>query len=443
MNTRSLTEQLADWLLAEQVRGMPASALAWAEYYLLDWLGSALAGRVTEPGKALIGYAQAQPAGACSLIGGSGSASAETAALVNGGLSHIVEMDDLDRTSVTHPGTVIIPAALAIAQREGRGGRDLLHAIVAGYEVGIRIGEAVGRKHYFHFHNTATCGIFGSTAAAGWLLGLSREQLVWALGNAGTMAAGLWEFNTDGDMSKHLHAGMAAANGIRAADLAALNFTGARHILEGQRGFFAGMAADATPDMVVAGLGEGYKIGSVSIKPHASCRHTHPAIDAALMVRPQINGRPITRVEIDSYQAALDLCDNPDPQRPYAAKFSLHYCVASALLNGSAGLVDFSPDAIQKPNIRALLQQTQVQVAPDLEQRYPVQWPAHVRVTLADGAVYEAEVLDPKGDPENALNDAEMESKFRQLAEYGGADPNKWLAWLDRLHSADIVALPK
>lgn len=441
MNTRSLTEQLADWLLAEQKQDMPANVLASAEYYLLDWLGSALAGCVTGPGQALIAYAKGQPVGRCSLIGVNDSGSAETAALVNGGLSHIVEMDDLDRTSVTHPGTVIIPAALAVAQREGRSGRDLLHAIVAGYEVGIRIGEAVGRKHYFHFHNTATCGIFGSTAAAGWLLGLSREQLVWALGNAGTMASGLWQFNAEGDMSKHLHAGMAAANGVRAADLAALNFTGARHILEGERGFFAGMAPDATPDLVVAGLGEGYKIGMVSIKPHASCRHTHPAIDAALMVREQLNGSSITRVEIDSYQAALDLCDNDNPQTPYAAKFSLHYCVASALLHGSAGLVDFTPDAMQKSQIQALLRQTSVQVAPDLDDLYPVQWPARVRATAADGNIYEAEVLDPKGDPENALNSVEMEQKFRQLAEYGGADADKWLAWLDRLHSMESVSL--
>ena len=441
-NPPSLTERLADWLLAEQEHEMSSALLAQAQYYLLDWLGSALAGRNTDPGKALIRYARTQPDDVCPLIGGDGSGCAETAALVNGGLGHIVEMDDLDRASVTHPATVIMPAALAIAERQGSSGRELLQAIVAGYEVGIRIGASVGRRHYFHFHNTATCGIFGAAAAAGWLLDLSREQFVWALGNAGTMAAGLWQFNADGAMSKHLHAGMAAANGIRAADLATHGFTGARHILEGERGFFAGLAASADPEVVVAGLGNGYKIGGVSIKPHASCRHTHPAIDAALRVRQQLDGRSIVAVGIDSYQAALDLCDNADPQSSYAAKFSLQYCVVAALIDGQVGLGGFSATAIQRPEVRTLLPRTQVRASPDLNKLYPIQWPARVRVDLDDGEIIEVEVLEPKGDPGNALDASELESKFRALAGFGCADADKWLAWLDRLQAVARVRLP-
>jgi len=215
MSSQTLTEQLADQLITWRAEGLPDSTREAASYYFTDWLGSAIAGSVTVPGQMLLDYAASQPHGGCTVVEAENSVSAEVAALVNGGLSHIVEMDDLDRTSVLHPATVVIPAAVAIAEREEASGHALLDAITIGYEIAIRVGEAVGKEHYRYFHNTGTCGIFGAAAAVGWLLDLSAEQFVWAFGNAGTQAAGLWQFNTDGDMSKHLHAGMAASHGLR------------------------------------------------------------------------------------------------------------------------------------------------------------------------------------------------------------------------------------
>ena len=434
----SLTEQLAGWLVKQREQKLSDELLEISSGYVLDWLGSALAGHTTEPGRILLDYALAQPAGPARIVGSDLGRAAEVAALVNGGLSHIVEMNDLDRGSVLHPGAVVIPAALAVAEREQASGPAFLAAMIAGYEVAIRIGEAVGKQHYFYFHNTTTCGVFGAAAAAGQLLGLSAEQLVWALGNAGTQAAGLWEFNREGAMSKHLHAGRAAASGILAADLAARGFSGARFILEGERGFFAATAPDASPERVTAGLYEAsslLKICGVSIKPHASCRHTHPVIDAALAIRPQINNRAIERIELETYQAALDLCDNPDPQTPYAAKFSLHYCVASALRRGSAGLADFTPEAIVEPQVRALLPQIIAKVASDIEAGYPAEWATRLRIILADETSLETTIRNPKGDPENALSRSQLETKFRQLAGYGGqADRVEyWLAWIRAL----------
>ena len=441
-----MTEKLAKWLIEQRRPGLAEAVLPVAQAYVLDWLGSALAGTATEPGRILIDYAGAAGSGPCQIIGTGLSGSAETAALVNGGLSHIVEMDDLDRGSVLHPAAVVIPAALAVAERAGASGPDFLQAVVAGYEVAIRIGQAVGKRHYRYFHNTATCGIFGAAAAAGWLLGLDEKQLVWAWGNAGTQAAGLWQFNHEGDMSKHLHAGMAAANGVRAADLARRNFSGARHILEGERGFFAATAPEANPDLVIAALDQpGYKIGGVSIKPYPSCRHTHPAIDAALAIRARLAGGRIKDCRIDTYQAALDLCDNPDPQTPYAAKFSLHYCVSSALIRGQVGLADFDSSAIAQPAIRQLLARTTVNHHADFERRYPAQWPARVTVTLADGTALTEQVLHPTGDPENNLDQAALRAKFGQLAAYGGhaEATTAWLAWLDELLSAPVLAVPQ
>ena len=417
----SLTEQLSAFLVATQTTDIPPSVVDDAKYFTLDWLGSAIAGTRTEPGRMLLDYAASQTGQGATVIGLGEQRNADLAALTNGGLSHIVEMDDLHRASVLHPGTVVIPAALALAEREGRSGRDFLTAVVLGYEVAIRIGEAVGKSHYQIWHNTATCGVFGAAAAAGWLLDLSTDQMVWALGNAGTMSAGLWEFLADGAMSKHLHAGQAASSGLLAADLARRGFTGARHILEGERGLFAATSSDARPERVTQGLAPGmteYKITGVSVKPHASCRHTHPAIDAALALRQGHDLAPerIERVEVETYGAALALCDNPAPETPYAAKFSLQYCVACALVRGRAGLADFEPVALEDEAIGRLLPRVRVGLDKGLDMCYPQEWPARVRVLTADEEALEALVRTPKGDPENPLSWAELEAKFRDLA---------------------------
>jgi len=416
----SLTEQLSAFLVATQSTDIPDPVINDAKYYTLDWLGSAIAGTVTEPGRMLLAYAASQAGQGATVIGLGQERNAGLAALTNGGLSHIVEMDDLDRASVVHPAAPVIPTALAMAEREGRSGLDFLAAVVLGYEVAIRIGEAVGRSHYRFWHNTATCGVFGAAAAAGWLLGLDAEQMVWALGNAGTMSAGLWEFIADGAMSKHLHAGRAASSGLLAADLARRGFTGARRILEGERGFFAATSSDARPELVTQGLVPGmaaYKISGVSIKPYPSCRHTHPAIDAALALHQEHVPVPdqIARIEVETYQAALNLIDNPNPTHSYAAKFSLQYCVACALARGRVGLDDFRSEVLGDEAVRGLMARMSVGLSEELDEHYPQEWPARVRVALADGRQFAQLVKVPRGDPENPLTQAELEGKFRLL----------------------------
>ncbi len=416
----SLTEQLANFLVVAQPMDRTPEVVDAAKYYTLDWLGSAMAGTITTPGRLFLDRAASQGSGSATVLGLAGKRSAEVAALTNGALSHIVEMDDLHRASLVHPGAVVIPAALAMAEELGSSGPDLLTAIVLGYEVAIRVGEAVGASHYRVWHNTATCGIFGSTAAAGRLLGLDTEQMTWALGSAGTMAGGLWEFNTDGAMSKPLHAGRAASGGVLAADLAQRGLTGARHILEGGRGFFAATSQDANPMHVVDGLSsdmDEYRISGVSIKPHASCRHTHPAIDAALQLRGRLGSdvEQIAQVRVETYQAAMALTDNPTADHPQAAKFSVQYCVASALLRGRVGLGEFTPESVADPQLRPLVERVQVVHSPALEARYPEAWPARVSVTLHNGQAMVEQVDYPKGDPENPLSWDEIERKFRQM----------------------------
>lgn len=444
----TLSEQLADWQLARRGDGFGAADREAARLLVLDWLGSALAGLGTDTGRIFLEYARQQPAGRVTLLGLDEGRSVEVAALCNGAVSHIVEMDDVERASVTHPGAVVVPAALAMAERTGASGRDLLCAVVAGYEIMVRVGTALGPEHYYHFHNTATAGAFGAAAAAGWLLNLDRERLVWALGNAGTQAAGLWQFNEEGALTKPLHPGRAAANGVLAATLSRLGLTGARRIMEGERGFFAGLAPRGEPLKVVEHLGEpgeSLRVHAISIKPHASCRHTHAPIDAAIALHAQLASvDDIETVSVDTYRAALTLCDKPDPHSAPDAKFSLQYCVATALRHGRVGLTQFDPAALSDPTVRALLGRVSVTVDPAREAAYPATWSAGVTVRLRDGRTVQATQERPKGDPENPLSAAELTDKFRQLAAYGSLDASQTgqaLQWLQDLDSTQSLTM--
>ena len=412
----SVSERLAEFVCATRAEALSRELLDSAAGYVLDLLGCAIAGLPSRQGQALLQHAEQQPADLVSTLGLREGRSPQVAALHNGAVSHITEMDDVDRASVIHPGAVVIPAALAVAERLDSSGRDLLAAVVVGYEVAIRVGESVGKTHYFHWHNTSTCGVFGAAAAAGWLLGLSPEQMVWALGNAGTQASGLWQFIQDGTMSKHLHAGRAAANGVLAAELAACGFSGPRQIFEGTQGFWAATAPDGDPSAVTRNLAQApWKLPGVSIKPYPSCRHTHAAVDAALALRERAGQPPaeaVESLEIEGYHSILDLCDNPNPTSLYAAKFSVHYTAARALLDGHVRLSDFGDAERADPRVRAVMARTTARVDAGLDALYPAQFPARLTLTLRDGSRLTEEVLTPKGDPENPLTPAELEAKF-------------------------------
>lgn len=398
--------------LVRLVRAKPATEadLAAASHFVLDTLACALGALKTEPARML--NAVAPPA------------AGDTArrAFYFGGLAHILEMDDLHRDSVTHPGSVVIPAAWALAEARGAGGRTFLHAVLAGYEACCRVGNAVGKTHYRIFHNTATCGPFGAAMASADLLGLDEDQAVWALGNAGTQASGVWEFLSAGAMSKHLHTARAAESGVLAALLAREGFTGAETILEGEKGFFAGFCADPLPEAVLTNPDAPWELARTSIKPWPCCRHTHPGIDAALELSQWLAGAEIRRVEVGAYRAALDVCDRPDPQDPYSAKFSLQHCVAAALVDG--GVVQASFGAQARARLAAERAKVAVRLAPDIDAAYPKAWGTAVAVETADGRRLNAVRREAKGDPENPVTPAELSEKAHaHLLEGGVAEP--------------------
>ncbi|KKM09168.1 2-methylcitrate dehydratase [Clostridiales bacterium PH28_bin88] len=416
---KTLTGKVAEYVVSTGYDLLEAPVVEMAKDSFMDWLGSALAGSSQPAGMIMLGVAEELGGNPqATLVPTGRKTSATNAALVNGGISHIVELDDVHKASILHPGAPVIPAALAAAELVGAGGKDLLLAIVLGYDVAIRIGEAVTPAHYYYWHTTATCGTFGAAAAAGKLLGLGEGAMVHALGSAGTQAAGLWEFLADGAMSKHLHPGKSAMNGLLSALLARKGFTGASRILEGERGFFKATAAAYDEGKVTRDLGERFKVMENCFKIHASCRHTHHAIDVVLELvgRNDLRFSQIESIRVGTYQIALNIAGNHQPGTVYAAKFSLPFCVSLAAKHQKAGLYQFTEEALHDPEIRGLMSRVELSVDPELEARYPDQWPARVDIRTRDGKTYSAETAYPKGDPENPVSHAELQEKFRELA---------------------------
>jgi 2-methylcitrate dehydratase PrpD len=345
------------------------------------------------------------------------------AAMVNAAAAHVVEQDDVHNGSVFHPAAVVFPPALAVAQALGRSGRDLLVAAVAGYEVGIRVGEYLGRSHYKIFHTTGTAGTLAAAVATGRLLNLSPEAMLNALGSAGTQAAGLWEFLRDAADSKQLHTAKAAADGITAAYLAQDGFTGARHILEGPQGMAAGMSTDADPSRLCDRLGERWALAETSFKFHASCRHTHPAADALQQALRDNNlaEADIERVVAHVHQGAIDVLGPVvNPQTVHQSKFSMGTVLGLIARQGRAGLAEFDA-GLDDPGVAAFRGKVEMELDPEVDGAYPQRWIGKVTVYTRDGRKLHGRVDEPKGDPGNTLSRAEIEDKTLSLGRYADA----------------------
>src|SRR5690606_35254296 len=262
---------LAEFAANLRFDDIPAAVLRRAEDLLLDGLGSILAGAGARAVQAIERYAAAMgPSdGPSQVVITPRQTSPVLGAMVQAAAAHVVEQDDVHNGSVFHPAAVVFPPALAVAQALGSSGKDLLVASVVGYEVGIRVGEFLGRSHYKIFHTTGTVGTLAAAVTVGRLLGLNAEQMLHALGSAGTQAAGLWEFLRDAADSKQLHTAKAAADGLTAAYLAQEGFAGARRILEGAQGMAAGMSSDADPARPLDRLGQRWALAETSFKFHA------------------------------------------------------------------------------------------------------------------------------------------------------------------------------
>jgi 2-methylcitrate dehydratase PrpD len=416
------TQALAEFAATLRFESIPEPVIRRTEDLLLDWIGSCLAGKDARAVEILAAFMQSMgPAtGPSEVLIHRTTSSPLLAAMVNAAASHVAEQDDVHNGSVFHPATVVFPPALAVAQALGRSGRELLTACVAGYEVGIRVGEFLGRSHYKVFHTTGTAGTLAAAAAVGQLLRLDPEQMLHAFGSAGTQSAGLWEFLRDAADSKQLHTAHAAGAGLTAAYLARGGFTGARRILEGPQGMAAGMSSDADPNKLTDRLGTRWALAETSFKFHASCRHTHPAADALLQVMQanHLRATDVKHVTALVHQGAIDVLGPvTDPQTVHQGKFSMGTVLGLVAVLRHAGLSEF--DASYKaPEVVDFRHKVSMELDPEVDAAYPAQWIGKVRVETMDGRTLHGRVDEPKGDPGNTLSRAELEDKALRLALY-------------------------
>lgn len=434
------TRALVQFAATLSFDAIPGPVVRRSEDLFLDWFGSALAGKGSRPVESIARFSESMgPANGPSeiLIHRRGS-SPLTAATVNAAASHVAEQDDVHNGSVFHPATIVFPAALAVAQAIGASGRDLLTASVAGYEVGIRVGEFLGRSHYRVFHTTGTAGTFAAAAAVGHLLKLTPDQMGHAFGSAGTQSAGLWEFLRDAADSKQLHTAHAAGAGLTAAYLAHDGFSGARHILDGPQGLAAGMSSDADARRLADGLGSRWTLAETSLKFHAACRHTHPAADALQQVlrEHRLEVGDIRSITAYVHQAAIDVLGPVvDPQTVHQAKFSMGTVLGLIAVQGCAGMAEFDSHW-RDGAVRAVHDRVTMQFDRQVDAAYPARWIGKVRVETTSGARFEGAVHEPKGDPGNTLTRREIEDKALALASYrGGASTAEMRSVIARVWS--------
>ncbi|MDQ7080515.1 MAG: MmgE/PrpD family protein [Paracoccaceae bacterium] len=417
--------ELAEFAAEIRFDDLPETVVSYATDLFVDWVGSALAGASARQIAAIRNLAARMGPidGASEILFDRTTSSPLFAALVNAAASHVAEQDDLHNASVLHPATVVFPPALALAQARGASGRDFLTAVVAGYEVGIRVGEFLGQSHYRVFHTTGTAGTLAAAAAAGRLLGLDAAQMLHCFGSAGTQAAGLWEFLRDGADSKQLHSGKAAMNGIIAADLAQQGFTAARDIFTGAQGMAAGMSS--APDVAALNdrLHSRWALCETSFKWHASCRHTHPAADAllALMAENHLAADDIAAITAHVHDAAIDVLGPvTNPTSLHQAKFSMGTVLAMVALHGRADVETFARHW-NDPAIHALAARVRMTPDADVQAAYPAQWHGKVTVETTDGRILCRKLTIPRGDPGNGLSRDEIATKATALATHTGA----------------------
>ncbi|HEY9278899.1 MAG TPA: MmgE/PrpD family protein [Eoetvoesiella sp.] len=414
-----LLDTFAKYGAQDTVGELPDEVLHHAKRAILDWLSALYPGTLVSPGIELVrAHADELGLGRASLPGYKTTAFPATAAWINGSVSHTVEFDDIFRDAVYHPGCPIISAALAAAESTGASGKALLHAIVVGYEISTRIGAAVQPAHYQYFHTTGTVGCIGAAAAVAALHAPGDANVMQhAMATATTFASGLQQAFRSDAMTKALHAGHAAAVGVRAGMAAAAGVTGVPDILEGEVGFGAAMAGSPDWSTVLEGLGSDYNITRITQKNHACCGHTFAAIDAAIELRNRhgINPKQIKEVQVATYQTALDVTGNFNPSTVFECKFSLPYVVSHALHHGSVRLGAFDAKRMENNSIRQLMQKLALSSDAELTASFPRQRAARVKLFLEDGSMVEHFSPYRKGDPEAPLSDTELIDKFNEL----------------------------
>ncbi len=410
----TIASRLSEHFTAMRYNGLPAETRQAVKRLLLDYLGVAIAGSRSESGRVATRYVRA--------LGGKPQASVvasgiripmEHAAFANAISSHSIELDDIDVLALFHFSPPVYSAALAAGEAANASGRDLIVALAAGCEMMERASKATNNAlRNRGFHTTPTCGVFGAAVAAGRLLELDPERMTSALGLAGAQASGLMEMYGP-SMQKRFNPGPTARNGVTAASMARIGFTGADTIFEGERGFCNAFSGQADPAQLTQGLNRPYKL-EIEFKPYSCARPIHNAIDCALEIRnrdnPDLNA--ITRIVMARHPDWAHYHQNANPQTYHEAQVSLPFSVAVALRDGAALLKQYSNANIANPLIRRLANRVQFVV----DRKLPRGVSCKMTVEMSDGRKLVSQVDYPKGSIQNPMSDAELRAKFDSLA---------------------------
>jgi len=428
-------EQLARFIIdtpAEQVSG---TLLREGKRCLINLLAVCIYSARDPSLEILLGLFREEGAKPQAMVVGAGfRTSMQNAAMANGYLGHLEDYDDTHFPTVIHPSSPVIPAALAVGEHLGSSGQDVLAASILGMEVCCRIGMAVHPAHYdAGWHITGTCGVFGSVAAAGRLLGLDTGQMVQAMGIAGTQASGVRE--VFGSMAKPLHPGRAAQTGVLSALLAKRGFTGSTTILEGRRGFPAVASTSYDLDKATAGLGEDWEIRMNALKPYSCGVVNHCLIDAMVALRNEdgVTPQAVKSITARVHPLVLELVDRQHPKIGLESKFSFQHSMAVGLVDGAAHPAQYTDEKAADPVIVSLRDRISATVDANMAEDA-----TQVVLTLNDGRSYTQEVVHATGAPENPMTDAQLNAKFRTLAG-DGLSKNRVNKLLETLWALDDV----
>ena len=434
---------------------MPSGLAERAAAHVLDWLGCAAQGASSPTGQAMARWLLLQAAGPQPTLAGR-FADPAAAAAYHGALGGALEMDDVHRSAILHPGPVVVPAALAAASAASvdTPGALFLSAVVAGYEATIRVGRALGPGHYRLWHPTATAGVFGAAAAAATVLGLDAATTAQALALAGTRSGGLWQVRHETQAGKAWHTAGAAREGLAAAQLASVGLTGPLGVLCGPSGWFAATAPDARVDCIGEARATPW-IDDVSFKPWPACRHAHPALDAlqgaveqtepaataataAQGADPAQRAASIEQIHVHTYNDALRFCDRLHPSDAVQARFSIQHVLAAWLVWGTPQLAHSEPPALADAQVRALRERVHLHADAAIEARYPAHYGARVEVHWRDGRRSQHALTDTWGDPARPMSQRALHDKARMLMAAAG-----WTVARAEAAVAACVALPQ
>ena len=416
--------RLTEHALGLEYEAVPDAARDKAKQLILDLLGIALCASATadsSPALRETMLAVGRP-GSATLIGEEPRLHPIHAAYLNGAYAHSLDADDTHRAGSIHPGAPIIPALLALAEENQLGGRRLIAAMVAGYDVTCKLAMAIDpRSHYARgFHPTATCGVFGATAAGANLLGLDQEVLRNGFGINLSQSAGSQQFLVDGAWTKRIHPAQAASNAILALELAQRGFKGPADCFEGQWAFFHGYSDNAHPELAVDGLGTRFEILETAVKPYPCCRYAHGALDLILKLQRDHGFRAgeVEAVRIGVSEVAAGIIGRPvehkrDPQSIVDGQFSMHFLAAAALTRGQMAWADY--DLLGDPGLPSLMAKVDVVSSADADRVFPAQWLTEVQVK-AGGRTFAESTAAVRGEPESPLSWDELTDKFNSLA---------------------------